>query len=146
MIAAWPNKITAGSSTDHVSAFYDFLPTACEIIDVEVPGDVDGISFLPTLLNRKQIKHEYLYWEFPEYGGQQALRMGRWKAIRKNLKNGNTEIDLYDLKNDLQEQINVAADHPTLIKKIDSIFISCHTPAKIERFKMVALGDVLNKN
>ncbi|MEO1261312.1 MAG: arylsulfatase [Bacteroidota bacterium] len=146
MIAAWPGKIKGGGSTGHISAFYDFLPTACEIIGEDVPAKVDGISFLPTLLNLKQIEHEYLYWEFPAYGGQQALRMGKWKALRQNLKEGNLEIALYDLEIDLQEQNNIAADHPALIKKIDSIFTACHIPAKIERFKMAALGDELMEN
>ena len=142
MIAAWPGRITAGSRSDHISGFYDVLPTICEIIDVPSPENSDGISFLPTLLNRPQLqKHDYLYWEFPAYNGQQALRMGKWKAVRRDIQDGNLEIELYDLENDIQEQNNLAGAHPELIKKIAEIFRKEHVPANIERFKMAALGD-----
>ena len=148
MIAAWPEKIKAGSQTEHISCFYDVMPTICDLIGEPIPVSTDGISFLPTLLGQKQNEHEYLYWEFPAYTGQQALRFGKWKAIRKGLKNGNLHIELYDLENDIQEQKDISSDNPELIKKIKTIFAAEHIPAVIERFKMEALGDVLvtNKN
>ncbi len=143
MIASWPGEIVPGSETDHISSFYDVMPTFCEIANISVPNNIDGISFLPTLLriNQNQI-HEYLYWEFPEYNGQQALRMGKWKAVRKNIKDGNMLIELYNLENDIQEENNVAENHPDVIAKIEKILIKEHVPASIDRFKMTALGDV----
>jgi len=124
-----------------ISAFYDVLPTFCEVANAPIPSNTDGISFLPAMLNKKQDAHEFLYWEFPAYKGQQALRMGKWKAIRRNILEGNTTIELYDLENDIQEQNNIAAEHPEVIAKIESIFKSEHRPAETERFRMAALGD-----
>jgi arylsulfatase len=76
MIASWPDHIEPGTRSDHVSAFWDVMPTLCEIAGVDAPEDTDGLSFLPSLTGNMQPKHEYLYWEFPEYGGQQAERIG----------------------------------------------------------------------
>jgi len=92
MITSWPNHIKAGSTTDHISAFYDLLPTICDITGIETPKDIDGISFKPTLLNQSQQKHDHLYWEFPSYKGQQAVRMNKWKGIRKNIFEKNMNI------------------------------------------------------
>jgi len=143
MIASWPDKIDPGSESDHLSAFWDLLPTFCEVAGAEIPDQVDGISFLPELLGSgDQEKHPYLYWEFPESGGQQAVRMGPWKAIRKNIKQGNLQLELYNLDEDIQEQGNVASDHPDLIKKMESIMKNEHEPAQLDRFKMEALGDI----
>lgn len=84
MIAKWPNKIEPGSKTTHLSAFWDIFPTFMEIVGGENPDDLDGISFLPTLYGKeeKQIQHDYLYWEFHEKGGRQAVRKGNWKAVK----------------------------------------------------------------
>lgn len=141
MIAAWPGKIEAGTTTDHMSAFYDVLPTLCDIAKVATPDDTNGISFLPTLLGKKQTQHQYLYWEFPSYGGQQAVRMGPWKAMRQNMLKGNTTIQLFNLADDIQEQRDVAPQHPDIVKKMRHIMEREHVPAEIDRFKMKALGD-----
>ncbi|NND31277.1 MAG: arylsulfatase [Saprospiraceae bacterium] len=142
MIATWPGHIEAGSKSDLVSCFIDVLPTFCDVAQVEKPQNIDGISFLPTLLNEgNQDLHEYLYWEFPEYKGQQALRMGNYKAIRKNIQEGNLEIELYDLSLDIQETNNVAHENPELIEKIRSILDQEHIQATTQRFWMKALGD-----
>ncbi len=103
MIASWPGKIKAGSTTDHISAFWDVLPTFGELVESDAPEDIDGISFLPTLFGEEQAQHEFLYWEFPSYQGQQAVRMGDWKGIRKDIFKGNMKLELYDLKNDIAE-------------------------------------------
>ena len=89
-IAAWPSKIKAGSKSDHPSIFYDFFATMADIVGSPLPYPTDGISYLPTLVGEKQIKHDYLYWEFPEkqYKGQQAIRTDNWKGIKKNLLKG----------------------------------------------------------
>jgi arylsulfatase len=142
MIAHWPGKIKAGTSSNHISAFYDVLPTLSEIVGVKPIETSDGISFLPTLLGKKtQTEHEYLYWEFPESGGQQAVRMGKWKGIRKNIKQDSMGVQLYNLEEDIQELIDVSTQNPEIVKKIESIFKQEHKSAEIERFKMKQLGD-----
>lgn len=141
MIASWSGKIATGSETDHISAFWDVLPTFCEIANTETPERTDGISFLPTLTGKNQQAHEYLYWEFAEYGGQQAVRMGSWKAIRKDIRKGNMEIELYNLEEDIKEENNVADQHPEIIKKMEEVMKKEHSPADIDKFKLKALGD-----
>lgn len=109
MIVRYPNKVKAGATTNHMSAFWDILPTLAEITNVELPANqtTDGISFLPTLLNKGQQKqHEYLYWEFHEGGGRLALRQGDWKMIILNAKS-EEKVELYNLANDLGENNNL---------------------------------------
>lgn len=142
MIASWPNHIKAGSRTDHISAFWDVLPTFSELVHVDNPKDIDGISFLPTLLgDNNQVQHEFLYWEFPSYQGQQAVRMGNWKAIRKNIFKGNLKLELYNLEKDMTEMKDIADQHPEIIAQIEKIMKEEHTPAEIEKFKIRQLGD-----
>ena len=142
MIASWPGKIKAGSVTDHISAFWDVLPTFSELVKVKDPEDIDGISFLPTLMGEKgQVEHEFLYWEFPSYQGQQAVRIGDWKGIRKDIFKGNMEIELYNLKNDLAESTDVAEQYPDKVAEIEAIMKREHQPAEIEKFKIKQLGD-----
>jgi arylsulfatase len=143
MIASWPGHIKSGSKTDHISAFWDVLPTFSELVKSDVPENIDGISFLSTLLNKskKQKNHEFLYWEFPAYKGQQALRMGNWKGIRKNIFKGNMKIELYDLDKDPQELYNVANKYPEVVHKIETIMRSEHTKAEIKKFRMKQLED-----
>ena len=142
MIASWPGHIEPNSKSDHLSAFYDVLPTMCEIIGLPIPDQTDGISLLPTLLNNSQKKkHEYLYWEFPAYNGQQAVRLGKWKGIRKDIFDGNLEVELYDLNNDIQEQNNLAPQYPEVVEKIEVIMKQEHIPSSLDKFKFSQLGD-----
>jgi len=142
MIAQWPGKIKPRTETDLISAFYDVLPTLCEIVEKESPDDIDGISFLPTLLGKdNQKEHEFLYWEFPQSRGQQALRMGKWKGIRKNIRKDSMRIQLYNLEEDIQELNDISAKHPEIVNKIEKIFKQEHISAEIERFKLKQLGD-----
>jgi arylsulfatase len=143
MIASWPGHIAPGSRSDHLSAFWDLLSTFCELAGAPVPDDVDGLSFVPTLLGRgeDQREHELLYWEFPSYGGQQAVRMGRWKGIRRDiLDEGNTTIELYDLDSDLEEH-DMADAHPDVVEQIAAAMGREHTPSPIEGFRFEVLGD-----
>ncbi|MCA1760620.1 MAG: sulfatase-like hydrolase/transferase, partial [Bacteroidales bacterium] len=142
MIAQWPGKIKPGTKTELLSAHIDVLPTLCEIVGTEPEGNIDGISFLPTLLGEENPKkHEFLYWEFPASGGQQAVRMGKWKGLRKNIFKDDLHIQLYNLEEDIQEQNDVSAQHPEIVQKIETIFTHEHTPPEIERFKIKQLGD-----
>src|SRR5699024_7839497 len=124
-------------------AEWDAMPTLCQITGITPPKDIQGISCLPTLLGNssKQKKHPYLYWEFPDYGGQQAVRMGKWKGLRMDIKKGDMGIQLFNLDNDHQEQHDVSAGHPDIVKKIKQIMVSEHTIPKVDVFKIKALEE-----
>ena len=126
-IVRWPGKIKAGSTSEHICAFWDFLPTCCELIGADAPADIDGISILPTLLGQRgrQTEHEYLYWELR---GQQGIRMGRWKAVR--LK-PNQKIQLYDLDKDIGEQNDVAGANPDIVVKMAEIMRTGRTESDV---------------
>jgi arylsulfatase A len=126
-IAWWPGQIEPGTKSDHASAFWDFLPTACEIAGVDVPIETDGISFLPTLLGEKQAKHDYLYWESPLKGFSTAIRRGKWKAV---IPTHNKDMELYDLSTDLGEKNNVASKHPEIIEEMEEIIKEAHIPSE----------------
>jgi arylsulfatase len=143
MMARWPGKIEPNTTTDHGSAFWDVMPTLAEVAGVSPPDDIDGISFLATLLGQpqQQPQHEFLYWEFPGYGGQQAVRTGRWKAVRQNmLRRTNPDplaIELYDLDADLGESQDVAAEHPEIVDRMRAVMEAEHTPS--ERFPLAPI-------
>ena len=117
------------------------MPTACEMVKIKPAKNIDGISYLPTLLGEgnKQKKHESLYWEFPQYGGQQAVRMGKWKGIRMNILKGNMKIQLYDLDNDILEQNDKASQYPEIVKRIEEIMKKEHHTPDVDSFRMEAL-------
>ena len=124
-LARWPGRIAAGTVSDHAWAFWDFLPTACDLAGVAAPKGIDGISFVPALVGKPQREHEYLYWEFHEGGFNQAVRMGRWKAVRRAKGPGKTE--LYDLSTDLGEKSDVAADHADVVARAETLFVTART-------------------
>lgn len=109
-IARWPGRIAAGSRSDHPAYFGDLLATACELAGSPCPPGRDSISFLPVLTGKKQDTHKALYWEFYEGSSKQALRFGKWKAIRRPMFTG--EVELYELSTDIGEKRNVASSHP----------------------------------
>ncbi len=132
-IAWWPGQIEAGSISDHISGFQDMMPTFAELAGSQPPPQTDGISMVPALLGRgDQQEHEYLYWEFHAMGGRQAVRMGKWKAVRLNVReNRNAPIELYNLEEDIAEQNDVADRHPDIVEKMDRIMHEAHVPSKL---------------
>ncbi len=136
-VVRWPSVIQGGIKTGHISAFWDILPTLSEIVGVEPAPNIDGISFLPTLKQKgTQLKHKYLYWEFYEQGGKQAVRMNDWKGIRKNIKdNPDGPIELYNLVQDPEENNDVADQFPSVVGELDNIMIQAHKPSEIFKFK-----------
>jgi arylsulfatase A-like enzyme len=135
MIAWWPGTIKAGSITGHVSSFWDFLPTACDIASVKLNSNIDGLSYLPTLLGdyKTQSLHKYLYWEFHESkSSSQAVRMGKWKGLRHGPRQS---LELYDLELDKSETRNVAAKNKKVVAKIESIMNQARTPSDIWELK-----------
>jgi arylsulfatase A len=136
LIAYWPGKVKAGTETDHLSAFWDVMPTVAELAGQPVPGNIDGVSFLPTLLGKKnQKEHEYLYWEFHELKGRVALRQGQWKAVRYNVaEDPASPLELYDLSADPTESTNVAGQHPEVVAKLDALIKGARTASPVHDF------------
>lgn len=141
MIASWPAHIEPGSKSDQISAHYDMLATFSEIAGYTLKEPTDGISLLPTLLSSgTQEAHEFLYWEFPSYGGQVAFRMGDWKLVRQNLKNDEAPtLELYNLKEDPTETVNVADAHPEVIEKASELFRRERESPALENFRIPLL-------
>ena len=126
-IARWPGKIQPGTTSDVLTTFVDFLPTAADLIGVPPPSGMDGISILPTLVGKKQsAQHDSLYIEIYEPYFQQTVRLGDWKGYRLGTK---ATLELYDLKVDPSEQHNLAAAHPDIVRKIEGIMAVEHTPS-----------------
>jgi arylsulfatase len=141
LIVSWPGIIEPGV-TDHISAFQDLLPTLCGITGTEMPARTDGISFLPLLKREKNSEqHKYLYWEFPEYGGQQAVIIGNYKALRTGMHNGNPAFELYDLENDPHESNDISADHPDIMKMVREIIGKEHQPSENPRWRFKLLDN-----
>lgn len=131
MLARWPGSIAAGSVTDHVSAQWDILPTVTELAGATTPEDINGISLVPTLTgNGEQKKHDYLYWEFYEYGGKKAARWGNWKALQLRVGHSPSgSIEIYDLAKDPGEETNLAAERADLVTHAEEIFAEAHVPS-----------------
>jgi len=109
------------------------MPTFAELAGLDVPEDIDGISMVPVLTNQgTQQQHEYLYWEFHEQGGKQAVRKKEWKAVRLNVRDDQySPIELYNLADDPGEEKDISAEHPEIIKEMEQNFKEAHTPSKV---------------
>ena len=131
MIAHWPAGIAKPGTSDHASAFWDFLPTACELAGADAPEGLHGISYAPTLTGKgEQRVHDFLYWEFHEQNTRRALRQGDWKLVQYDLdKEGKPE--LYHLGKDLAETKDLAAEEPECVAAMLRIMDARHTPSPI---------------
>ena len=127
-IAWWPGTVAAGTTSKHIGYFGDWLSTAAELADADVPSEVDSVSFAPTLMGHldRQKQHRYLYWEFYEKGSRQAVRFGRWKAIRQPMFSG--PVELYDLDDDLSEEHDLADSHADLVQRAVKFMDEAHVP------------------
>ena len=130
LIVYWKDKIKSGSVTNHISSFRDIMTTFADIAGIKNPAQNNGISFLPTLMGQEQIKHEFLNWEFqlsgsfqklPHGGFRQSVRIGDMKAVRYGL---NLDVEVFDLKNDDSETINIAEKHPEIVEQAEKIFLN----------------------
>ena len=134
-IVRWRRHVAAGTTSDRVTGFEDWLPTLLELIGAQqaTPSGLDGISFAPTLLGHEQPPRPFLYREFPDYGGQQMVRVGPWKAVRQDLKpkSGQPVVrtELYNLADDPSESKDVAAAQPEIVARLEAIMRREHTPS-----------------
>jgi arylsulfatase A len=126
LIACWPGRVKPGTTSEHVSAFWDVLPTLADIAGFAPPGDIDGISFASTLFGQpsQQKQHEYLYWE---YHGSQALRAGEWKAVRRK---GQEALELYNLKSDIGEQHDIAREQAETAARLAELMQRARTESE----------------
>ena len=136
MIACWPGNIPAGTVSDHISAFYDVLPTMAQLTGQPIPEGIDGVSFLPTLLQQgKQDQHDYLYWEFHELNGRVVIRKGNWKGVRYNVAvDPNSPLELYDLAKDPGEKNNIAAQNENVVRELNHLIKGARTVSPIAKF------------
>ena len=127
-IARWPGKVKPGSVSDQVGYFGDIMATVCELTNQPQPGNTQSHSIVPTLLGEKnkQTQHKYLYWEFYEQGSRQAVRFGKWKAIREPMLTG--KVQLFDLSQDLGENNDLAEKHPEEVEKAVKYMNEAHVP------------------
>jgi arylsulfatase A len=119
---SWPGKIETGSSSDHISAFWDILPTIAELAGAETPKEIQGISLANVLFDKPQRGHEYLYWEFVHKDqARQAVRKSEWKLVRYGLKKN---AELYNLEEDPAETTNLAEKYPEIVEELEMQFIN----------------------
>ncbi len=125
-LAYWPGTIAPGTQTDHISAFWDFLPTACDVAGIDIPDslDIDGISYLPALTGQQQPIHDYLYWEFHEQGKKQAVRKEDWKLIYFLQDD---VFELYNLSDDIGESQDFSDSNPEILSDMKSIMNNART-------------------
>ena len=141
-LARWPGRIKPGSVSDHLSAQYDMLATIKEIVGSKQKIETDGISMVPTLLGRplKQKKHKFLYFEYPENGGQVAIRYGDWKAIKISLiKNPSSTWQLYNLRDDPAEKNDVSSRNSGILQKVNKIVQAQHQYSTTSEWNFIKL-------
>ena len=139
MIASWPNKIKSGSISNHISAFYDFFETACDVAGINNEVETDGISFYSEMIGEVQAKHDYLYWEYPASGGLQAIRMGKWKGIKNNLFKSPSKLKLFDLMSDEKELNDISLKHPEIVVKLEQKLTEAHSTPYLKEFIIPSL-------
>lgn len=128
MIVRWPGRISAGRVSDHPWAHWDILPTAAQIAGAKIPGGLDGVSRLPTLLGQRQPVAPPLYWEFYERGFDQALRTGDWKAVRRGVDG---QVELYNLKSDPGETTDLAGRSPEMLLRVTELLQKSRTESEL---------------
>jgi arylsulfatase len=144
LIVRWKGRIATNSVSGRVTGFEDWLPTLLELSGAgRVPENLDGLSFAPTLLGQSQPARPFLYREFPAYNGWQSVRVGDWKAVRKDLNPRqrtmppDLAIELYDLKADPSESRNVAPAYPDVVARMERLMREQHEPSNLFPFPVL---------
>lgn len=140
-IAWWPGRIAPQSVSDHIASFQDLLPTFNEIYNPSEPVSSDGISLWPAFSSEPGPEHPYLYWEFPAYGGQLAIRAGKWKLVGRSLKKDpNSPFELYNLEIDESEKTNLADEFPEVLAEMEKLIPEARNQS--EKFPFPALDSL----
>jgi arylsulfatase A-like enzyme len=136
MIVQWPGTVGAGTTSDHISAFWDVLPTLADLSGADQLKGIDGLSFAPTLLGQgKQLEHDYLYWEFHEKGGRRAVRKDQWKLVQYQVGNPDeTTTELFNLDSDPGETTNLAEDQPEIYRDLYQKMLDARTTNPVFQF------------
>jgi len=132
LIIKWPGKIAPGSVSSHQSAFWDVFTTMEDIAGVPEKTTTDGISLLPCLTGKEdQKEHAYLYWEFPSYGGQQAIIKGKWKGVKQGLnKDPGASMQLFNILEDPEELQDISGDNPDVVKELELLMQNARRPSE----------------
>jgi len=129
LIVRWPARIRPGTVSDRLCALWDLAPTALDIAQAEIPKGLDGISLLPTWTGQEQTNHhDYLYWEVHDGGFAQAIRQGRWKAVKLA---PSEPLQLYDLQTDPAERHDQAAARPEIVARLERLLKSARRPSPL---------------
>ena len=129
MIISWPGHLACGKETDFLCSFWDMMPTLRELTGIAPHEGLDGVSLLPLLQGRKgQREHDYLYFEFQELGGRQAVRQGPWKLVHLNVRQEDASWELYNLEEDPGETTDVAAQYPGKVAQLRALMQEAHVP------------------
>ena len=139
----WPGVASAGDTSDYLSGFEDWMPTFCAAAGVE-PSETDGVNLREVIAGEAVEPRDFLYREFPGYGGFQAVWSGPWKAIRtdltrKNKQSSPIETELYNLEEDWSESMDVSGEHPDVVEKLERLMAREHTPSEL--FPMLRLDN-----
>ncbi|MBL8722393.1 MAG: arylsulfatase, partial [Planctomycetes bacterium] len=129
-VVRWPGVVPAGSESEFLSGFEDWLPTLAALCGARVPEGCDGISLLPTLRGERQEPRRFLYREFAGYGGWQAVWMGDHKLVRRNLQEPSKALrELYDLRTDPGETRDLATEQAERLAAFEVVLAAEHQPS-----------------
>ena len=130
-----PGKVPVGKVSNVPWAFWDILPTFCDLAGAKIPKDIDGFSFVPAIAGKTQhSKHAYLYWQFNEGGFKEAVVQGDWKLIRFKKKGSPEVLELYNLATDIGEKNNVVVQNPAKVNELKTIMLHAKSPAENKAF------------
>lgn len=129
MIVSWKGHVRAGTESNLACSFWDLMPTFRELTGVASADGLDGVSLLPLLEGRKgQQEHDYLYFEFQELGGRQAVRQGPWKLVHLDIRSNAPRYELYNLDQDPGETRDLSVENPEILSRLQQIMAEAHTP------------------